>query len=312
MKKHYKKFIFVSGAILILAVFGFLGFGKKESVKAQEEVGVVCDKVIPIGEAAGKTIELYNNLFKEGQNINKEVENEIKTAYAILEAIGNNAENCDTSKCTAVCTNISLPLSINFTMLFFSVGNYPACVPVCGPVQDCIGIPCPEIRLSVNTFIASHQKITTSAQNVKNLIGPITERKDTEPVTDDIKKCRRWLKIFPVCEHTVEECVEVKNCPVTKIPLTEWIKRKLEKARVEFRECAVPRSDWPKFSTKGLYLPDKGPKRCKDVIASPVQIKWAQSKCQNICDPTKASYNEEECLTCLCYHPENWFCCHAQ
>ncbi len=321
MREKIKKLSLILVICLIPAIIGLLSPRKNEKVSAQTGESLVCKKIIPIGEAASETANLFSAVFEETQNMRKEIKSEIATANKILDNLGKDAKNCDLSVCQPVCTNISPPLDLKADFWIFTI-RCPECFPVCGGRKKCQGVPCPDIQPETDSFKESYQKLSGFAENIEKLIGPALGQEKTMPVTEDIEV----KGVTGVLECTVEECQEsppispeaiacVGPCAIhgpTKIPLTEWIKRKLERARTEFRACSTPPSDWPKFSTKGLFMPKKSPVRCKDAIEYGYQIEWAESKCQSLCDISQSTFDETECIKCLCGHGENWLCCSGE
>lgn len=303
-KKYYKKFILIAIICLIPWLLGILSPREKEKASAQIERGVVCDKVIPIGEAIFETNNLLSQVFAQTQNIRREVETQIKTASGILATLGENAQKCEFSQCKAVCQNISIPVIFKGDFWPFVKITYPACIPMCGEVVKCQGKPCPDIQTLVSAFATSSQKLTGFKNNVENLIGPVLERKDIKPVTEDIKQKKSAFYLWQY-EKTVEEYGEKY---ADKISVIEWIKRKLDRARAEFKSYSIPASEWKESLGEGLS-PKKFSLRCKDVIEYGYPIEWVNN-CRNLCDPEKSEFDEIECLKCLCGgNSQNWLGC---
>lgn len=304
MTKNSQKFIIVFlVSVLILTSFAFFSSEKKKGVLAQEEEMLVCREPISIGSSLDATLEAMDVLIRETSNIHREVSAQIEEANAALASIGEDAANCDTSACQAMCVNAQAKITFKVTLLWvIDLLTYPACIPVCGFRQACLGKPCPSLDGQIELVTDSLAGIVKSIQKINDVFSSSTEQIEEDIMTEEesvsFKQCledaKGWWsdEATKITKEEFEKCIEELG-EITKI---EFAQRKLERTRADFNRWRMSQEDWEK-AYRGEIIPRTTIKCLEALEERAYWPKWWTDDCEEKCkdDPYKTG-----CQDCLC------------
>ncbi len=333
MKKKIK-FIIILALVFNLSLAGLnmlLHNQPKKVALAQGDI--TCTKVIPIGEAVNKTINLLNVLYTNLQTIRQTIPSQIESANEIPRLFSTSTtgaidvtSTCSSFKnCKPFCINSPIPVKISgqcfiplvkFSFLFRLPWCFPPPLgiklnisdfftshittstvefqtPFSNPVT-CTGRVCPDVTFSYDIINQTYDKIASSVDDIQKVIGSLTKRAKTEVVTDDI--------------------LSAGELPgKSKISLIEYTQRKLKVARRVFQACMLLRNEQAS-ALRSEALPT-GPQRCLDTFK--LRAFYSQNlvdKCKKPCLPPEKGGTTPTinfCKNCLCGGNNlNWMCCY--
>ncbi len=336
MKKINQKFVIVFLVLALLFIsFVFLFSEEKEKASAQDEGALTCQEPISIGSSLDAALEAMDVLFRETQNIHREIAAQIEEANAATASIGKDAANCDISKerCQAMCVNIQAKVTFKVTLLWvIDLLNYPACFPQCGFSQACLGKPCPALDGHVGLITDSLASTTKAIQKINDVFSSSTEQIEediikereieevahcltlakhslTNPLNPPRKKCILGLGISEEEYASYYDCDLLSKPWDCRLPLfaglkitkIEFAQRKLEKTRADFNEWRMSQEDWEK-AYRGEIVP-KATVKCLEALEQRAYWpRWWTDDCEEKC---KDNPYKTGCQDCLCSQCES-------
>ncbi len=306
MKKNSQKYIIVFLILaIILASFSFLFPDKKKGVLAQDEEVLVCREPISIGSSLDATLGAMDVLFKETQNIHREISAQVNAANTALASIGKDAVRCSTSTkvCKAMCPNLSPDIMLEATFLWFiTLARWQICLPFCSVAGSCSGKPCPALDKQIGLIKDSLASTTKAIQKINDVFTGSTEQIEEDIMSEkesaSFKQClenaKSWLsdEAIKITKEELEKCIENLG-EITKI---EFAQRKLERTRADFHRWRMSSDDWGKVYREEI-IPRTAMKCLEALEESFYWPKWWTDDCEEKC---KDNPYKTGCQDCLC------------
>ena len=314
---------------LFLALLSFIFFDSnynQNKVNAQE---IVCDPQIPIGEAVEKTNELLEILYQNVKTIEVASDNQLNASYSGKDNIYSLAYQCRPYQ--EACWTICRPVCIR---VCDKEGNC-WCEWHCAPeALTCNGRPCPSFIVEadsgqINLFEEardSYKEIEKSQKEIKKAVEEKSETIDPDILSSSelqilensfntiiqpipgLGGFSSFSELFPHLYVDYKWAVDLIDSAlggIFKITKEEFIKRKLNKARLEFDRCHLTPLEW-KMVEQGKLSP-RYTTRCRTVLETNLSRK-IDAVCETTCLLMGA--NSDECKKCTsCKSLLNYFCC---
>ena len=335
--------------IICFSAFLSIGFLQKEEqqVKAEQFSNLVCDQIIPVGEAAEEVKEIMDIVFQEYKESASDIMSATKYLTEVIALLSDNDEVCDFTKCKPQVDDIGPDLTLKYTAIIKSGEIAGAHLPLC--VKDGgVGEPCPVIdEHVVDTFSYLKKSLNGSGKNIHDLFSIKTEFVTEEtkhegetPYETKITRLEAAQRILELVDMWLTPSVgTMKSCA-----LSELDKKKVRDGKmgdVFPIQCAKAIEEgyyWPRAWSDDCVeeCQEEVTKECKECLGRcegkstlakincVIYNKTKPKTCGSMCDkgPT------EDCLSCLCSdglgHPlsnenciawlcgnyYNWVCCH--
>ncbi len=173
--------IFIIAFMTVLLAVGFLQ-KEEEPVKASGLGDMVCDAIIPVGEAAEEVKAIMDIVYKAYRGSVKDMISSSGYLTELIALISENNEVCDFEKCKPRVDDIGPDLKLKYNALVKSGEIVGAHLPLC--IKDGgVGEPCPVIDDHVlASFINLQSVLHGAGANIHDLFS-----KKTEFVTEETK-----------------------------------------------------------------------------------------------------------------------------